>query len=354
VCSSDLYYDVREVERPRIVGAIADIMISFTELALVPLCVATLLFCLKRALHLSFQPFRELFKSVILRAVVPLVASHYLPLFYLGLKAFLLTALPLLRELCDPLLREFQRRWPISGPAKAHCFLDLVFVVVTQLDQKQFLDISEQFFKFVNRTGLAVNLALADTVLNLFLGPDAMSFVSANSGMIIEKMYETLVAISIGHMYPDIREKAAKVLAHLQTLNAPEYTKQRTKSLHRERETAGLAWHQIYSSHIFNWSVVVMSQGWGDRELEDAKIQEVRQAYERPGALPFTHFLPIAPDMEPFITPSKVRKRAETFSGPSMPQGRRHSLVRPPNITGLTVGASAKKLPFARPFKPLG
>jgi hypothetical protein len=105
------YFAIRDAERANIVVAIWDIIISFTELALVPVCVTTLLFCLKHALVMSLHNYRDLFKNVILQAIVPLIASQYLPLFFLGMKSFLTAVLPLLR---DPIFREFQRRWKVA------------------------------------------------------------------------------------------------------------------------------------------------------------------------------------------------------------------------------------------------
>jgi hypothetical protein len=265
------------------------------------------------------------------------------------MKSFLAATLPLLRELRDPILREFQRRWPISGPGKAHYFVDLVFVVVMHLDTQQFLEISEPFFNFVSQTGFSANLALADTVLNLFLGPEGTTFVSANSGLIIEKLYQSLIAIARGHLFQEIREKAIKVLAHLKTLNAPECAKQHEKS--QERDVSEISCHHNHLSPILNWSAVIMSQEWDNHELKNAKIQEVKRVYEQPSAVLSTHFLPMDSDMITFVTQSTVRKRADTFSAPIMTQARRHSMVLSPTRMRSNVRTLSPKLPVVHPVE---
>lgn len=152
------YYDIREAERLRILHAIGHQLVMFREADLAPFCVSPLLSCPRHVINTSLSALEDNIKNIVLRAVVPLVGAHYLGLYYAELKSFLMDSIPLLKDLKWSIVRQFQRLWPLSAPAKEHYYADILIGVVLLLDGNQFVVLREGFLNFIGnlcRPGIA-------------------------------------------------------------------------------------------------------------------------------------------------------------------------------------------------------
>jgi hypothetical protein len=269
------YFDIRQAERLQCLRAVCDFLVSFPEQRPLPLCLGPLLLFLSHVATDHITQFRGPLTDLVLRAVVPLVRSRHLPLFLTDLRAFLILVADAVPDLRMQILASLQQFWPVSCPAKGHCFMDLIFALVIRMKPAQFAAIGGAFFAFVADHLQSSTFAVAAAALAFLIADENSAFLHANWRLIVEHLYDVIVELEVGALHVEVKTKAKVLIEKLASFHRGAVE----RAARKRAQDAG-------ERVIKSWNKVIQACNWPSPEEEEKKMGEVQATLARPNDSP--------------------------------------------------------------------
>lgn len=233
-----LYYDLRPNEHDAIVIEIRNSFISLCSGQLTPFCMMPLLLTFT---HILFRKCNQNQGNIdaesrrtFMEGALPLIGFNFIPNQYQYLKSFFVNSLRIDNNFIYPIIKTIQNKWPRQNGSKIPLMLDLLISIVKLMDLKEFSRIAINYFDFLAYQLSFGHYKTIDTIIPIWTKEDYKSWITANSTIAIDKMYEVMSNISLNHWDDTIKKRFENVLKIMSEINPPEFHKMRmiTKRKH--------------------------------------------------------------------------------------------------------------------------
>ena len=330
------YYDLHPKEQPKILKELKFYLIMLRNGVLNPYSLMPLLMFLSHILTKNSNNITEECMSAFKEGALPLIGFTYLIGQYQHLKNFFINAMRI-----DPLfgflaLQELQRMWPRQSGTKKQLMIDFMINIAQGFQHNTFEQIAHTFFKFLANNLLTYHHKIILSVLSIWTNPEYKKFVTENSAIAVNKMYEAVQDLAKNHWDNLIRGKCELVLKEMSETNTVEFHKRRMAQ--KKKDTLGIKFESVESLRrcIETWMFVTQKAcDNGDTTNFDKKVQEIKAYFKRTKS-----------DHESRILPKKFR--AEYI----LPE--QNKLVKKSNTTIVRKGYSSSftptKTPISKPF----
>jgi hypothetical protein len=202
-----LYFDKRSLERIQLLKEIKHKLVLLREVPLIPYCGTTLLVIARHILTHSMGECHDHFAGFLVEAVLPLVTEKDLGVFYSQLRAFVMDFVARYPTCAVEVLKDIQKKWPMTCTHKEPLMLNLVVNVAMTLSPSDFSHIARHFFKFLAALINSPNSLVVEQAISLFRKADTLKFIS-NYGPFVKTFLADSIKKLVSHWSHEIRASA--------------------------------------------------------------------------------------------------------------------------------------------------
>ena len=263
------YYDIHPNEQELILIEIRNSLIALYSGQLVPFCMMSLLLIFTHILFRRLNQNNNVVdiesRKTFLEGAIPLIGFNYIPNQHQYLKSFFVNSLRADPTFIYPIIRAIQNKWPRQNGTKIPLILDLLITITKVMDPKIFSKISSNYFDFLAHQISTCHYKTIDTIISIWTKEDYKPWITTNSVIAINKMYETIYTISITHWDENVRKKFENVLKIMSEINPPEFHKM--KMIVKRKRTVPCH-HELTNSTETSkkWKYVAEFSGLNEKE----------------------------------------------------------------------------------------
>lgn len=163
--------------------------------------------------------------TVFFEAVMPLISYKYVSLSFQHVKNVFLLMIRTDKDLAYVTLKKLQKLWPHQNNSKQVIYTDLLISIASTLEHRAFEKLSLNFFSFLRDLLYTQRFKLIDTIVNIFINESYSSWITSNSIILINKLYEPIAILSISSSDKIIRNKCMNALRTMSGINNSEFNK---------------------------------------------------------------------------------------------------------------------------------
>jgi hypothetical protein len=204
-----LYFDTRPAERFDLLVAVRDQLVLLREVPLIPYCGVTLLMVMRHIFAQASAEFRPAVVSVIANAVIPLVTSPDVAVFYPVLRTLILDFVAHWPRAGIGVLAKLQRLWPLTCGAREALFVNLVMHVAVIIEKTDF---ALTFFRFIGALFSSPNFLVVDQLLSTLDRPEGRAFLAAHRDLVARYIAGPVAELPVVHWSNEVRKKASAFL----------------------------------------------------------------------------------------------------------------------------------------------
>ncbi|KAK8889300.1 hypothetical protein M9Y10_034046 [Tritrichomonas musculus] len=228
------YIDIYEKRRAFILPLIRNAMFFLNEGLYNPYCLMPLMALFSHLIFKYYDSMKDDIQAVFFEAVIPLMSYKYLTISFPHIKNVFLLMIRTDRDIIFLTLRKLQKLWPHQNNTKQVVFVDLLISVASTLEQRFFEKISSNFFSFLRDLLYSQQFKLIDTIVNIFVIEGYSAWITTNSSVAIDKLYEPIAIISLSYTDKIIKNKCINAIRAMSSLNNSEFT--RCESLFKNKQ----------------------------------------------------------------------------------------------------------------------
>jgi hypothetical protein len=289
-----LYWDIRECERRQMLAAIGNQFATIREMTLPPWASAALLQLARHAVCTAPPESGQLFLDLTVTAIVPLVISAHVRMFFNELKDYLFEFHRLWPDFRVLSLWHIQKECALAGWAFSQFCVDVVVSIVVHLDRRLFGIMAPCFCGWFADLLSLPRFHVAVTVLGIILPQgnqrsDYQAFVKHHASAIIHHCYGAIAVLAQDHWQCDVRaraEEALRVLAQLNPAAVAQAQAQRRKQAELRPQHGRRSWMVIASS--VDWEELGRSEEQANEQiaaLYDVDVKTRMNSKFMPGPL---------------------------------------------------------------------
>lgn len=266
------YYDSHPNEQELILIEIRNSLISLCSRQLAPFCMMSLLLIfthiLFRRLNQNNNVVDDESRKTFVEGALPLIGFDYIPNQHQYFKSFFVNSLRADHSFLYLIIKAIQNKWPRQNGVKIPLILDLLITIVKTMDQKEFSKMASNYFDFLAHQISTCHYKTIDTIISIWTKEDFKPWITSNSSIAINKMFDTINTISVNHWDENIRKKFENVLKIMSEINPPEYHKMKMIA---KRKQMPHFHHESISHHDISekWKFVAKLSGLNENERNE-------------------------------------------------------------------------------------
>lgn len=219
------YIELHEKEHAPILFMIKNAMIFLNDEFYNGYCLVPIISIFSHIILKYYSKLKEEILNVFFEAFVPLVSYNYASLSFQHFKNVFLLMIRTDRDLAYLILKKLQKLWPHQNNSKQAAYTDLLISISASLDHRIFEKFSLNFFSFLRDLLFSQQFKLVDTIINIFVNESYSSWLTENSTILIDKLFEPISIISILSSDKLTKNKCMNALKTMSTMNNSEFNK---------------------------------------------------------------------------------------------------------------------------------
>ncbi|OHT15386.1 hypothetical protein TRFO_14139 [Tritrichomonas foetus] len=281
VVFTKLYYDIRQKEQQKILREVKNSLIMLRSGLYKPFCLMPLFLLFAHILMRRMNNIDEDCIRAFKEGALPLIGFPYMHNQYSHFKTFFTNAVHIHPSFIYLILEHLQKKWPRQSGSKIQMMLDfLIHIVITNMPQADFSQMSQAFFSFLASQLRFTHLKFNIVILSLWTKEEYRKFIVANSAIAIDRMLEQINNVAKKHWDEVIRKKAEQVLNEMCSINSGEYHKKRL--LLKRKANIGIQYDGIddATTNADDWAMIA-SQVITNQKKLSAKLNEIDEYFHK-------------------------------------------------------------------------
>lgn len=219
------YISVFPERSPNLLRKLGNKLLTYIENPENPFVVMSVLSFFQEQMHLPSTN-QTLAQQTFLGAVLPLISTTYLPLYYRNMIQISEFFIEMDNSIIIQIVSYILKHWPIlSAPKEISC-IKIINFVLSKSNSKIFSIVFPKVFEvLIKCSELSNSWKLIEASFEFWCNPHLQKFIAENANHTYESILPYIMRISKIHYEPHIRNQAAKTLKILHDLDPITYDK---------------------------------------------------------------------------------------------------------------------------------